>query len=162
MHISRLTQIVIDSMNSASQIVERCRGFPLAITVVGRSLCGQPIEIWQKRVMEWSRGSSVLDSESDLLVCLQSSLDALNKSLIRECFIDLGLFPEDQRIPATILIDIWAELYGIDHIESIANLYELASRSLANLVVTRYAGFCFTCLIYHSSFSFISTTICYS
>ncbi|KAK9948824.1 hypothetical protein M0R45_004384 [Rubus argutus] len=89
--------------------------------------------------MEWSRGSSVLDSESDLLACLHSSLDALDekKSLIRECFIDLGLFPEDQRIPATILIDIWAELYGIDHIESIANLFELAFRSLADLVVTR-------------------------
>ncbi|KAK9902923.1 hypothetical protein M0R45_001436 [Rubus argutus] len=122
------------------KIVERCRGFPLAITVVGRSLCGQPIEIWQKRVMEWSRGSSVLDSESDLLACLQSSLDALDeeKPVIRECFIDLGLFPEDQRIPATILIDIWAESYGIDEdIKSIANLYELASQSLANLVVTR-------------------------
>jgi hypothetical protein len=132
--------MVIDLMNSVSQIVERCRGFPLAITVVGRSLCGQPIEIWQKRVMEWSRGSSVLDSESDLLSCLRSSLDALDeeKSLIRECFFDLGLFPEDRRIPATILIDMWAELYGIDHIESIANLYELASRNLANLVVTRY------------------------
>ena len=155
-------------MNSASQIVERCRGFPLAITVVGRSLCGQPIEIWQKRVMEWSRGSSVLDSESDLLACLHSSLDTLDeeKSLIRECFIDLGLFPEDQRIPATILIDIWAELYGIDEdIESIANLYELASRSLADLVVTRCAGFCFTCLVLSLQFFLCvneTMTSCYS
>ncbi|XP_062006740.1 probable disease resistance protein At5g66900 [Rosa rugosa] len=123
-----------------TKIVERCMGFPLAITVVGRSLCGQPIEIWQKRVMEWSRGSSVLDSEHDLLDCLQSSLDVLyaEKPLMRECFIDLGLFPEDQRIPTTVLIDMWAELYGIhEDISSIANLYELASRSLANLVVTR-------------------------
>ncbi|KAM5576422.1 hypothetical protein ABKV19_007340 [Rosa sericea] len=121
------------------KIVERCMGFPLAITVVGRSLCGQPIEIWQKRVLEWSRGSSVLESEHDLLDCLQSSLDALDgeKSLIRECFIDLGLFPEDQRISATVLIDMWSELYGIEDISSIVNLYELASRSLANLVVTR-------------------------
>ncbi|XP_062006614.1 probable disease resistance protein At5g66900 isoform X2 [Rosa rugosa] len=121
------------------KIVERCMGFPLAITVVGRSLCGQPIEIWQKRVLEWSRGSSVLESEHDLLDYLQSSLDALDgeKSLIRECFIDLGLFPEDQRISATVLIDMWAELYGIEDISSIVNLYELASRSLANLVVTR-------------------------
>ncbi|KAM5576421.1 putative disease resistance protein [Rosa sericea] len=122
------------------KIVERCMGFPLAITVVGRSLCGQPIEIWQKRVLEWSRGSSVLESEHDLLDCLQSSLDALDeeKSLIRECFIDLGLFPEDKRISAAVLIDMWAELYGINEdISSIVNLYELASRSLANLVVTR-------------------------
>nr|XP_011464469.1 PREDICTED: probable disease resistance protein At5g66900 isoform X2 [Fragaria vesca subsp. vesca] len=122
------------------KIVERCMGFPLAITVLGRSLCGQPIEIWQKRVLEWSRGSSVLESEHDLLDCLQSSLDALDeeKPLIRECFIDLGLFPEDQRIPATVLVDMWAELYGIhEDILSISHLYELASQSLANLVVTR-------------------------
>ena len=134
-------------MNSALQIVERCMGFPLAITVVGRSLCGQPIEIWQKRVLEWSRGSSVLESEHDLLDCLQSSLDVLDeeKPLIRECFIDLGLFPEGQRIPATVLIDMWAELYGIhEDISSISHLYELASQSLANLVITRYVGFCFT------------------
>ncbi|KAL6224749.1 hypothetical protein ACLB2K_003604 [Fragaria x ananassa] len=123
------------------KIVERCMGFPLAITVVGRSLCGQPIEIWQKRVLEWSRGSSVLESEHDLLDCLQSSLDVLDeeKPLIRKCFIDLGLFPEDQRIPATVLIDMWAELYGIhEDISSISHLYELASQSLANLVITRY------------------------
>ncbi|XP_062002458.1 probable disease resistance protein At5g66900 isoform X2 [Rosa rugosa] len=122
------------------KIVERCMGFPLAITVVGRSLCGQPIEIWQKRVLEWSRGCSVLESEHDLLDCLKRSLDSLDeeKSLIRECFIDLGLFPEDKRISATVLIDMWAELYGINEdISSIVNLYELASRSLVNLVVTR-------------------------
>ncbi|XP_024182551.1 probable disease resistance protein At5g66900 [Rosa chinensis] len=122
------------------KIVERCMGFPLAITVVGRSLCGQPIEIWQKRVLEWSRGCSVLESEHDLLDCLQRSLDALDeeKSLIRECFIDLGLFPEDKRISATVLVDMWAELYGINEdISSIVNLYELASRSLVNLVLTR-------------------------
>ncbi|XP_024191176.1 probable disease resistance protein At5g66890 [Rosa chinensis] len=127
------------SEDLSRKIVERCMRFPLAITVVGRSLCGQPIEIWQKRVLEWSRGSSVLESEHDLLDYLQSSLDALDgeKSLIRECFLDLGLFPEDQRISATVLIDMWAELYGIEDISSIVNLYELASRSLANLVDTR-------------------------
>lgn len=128
------------------QVVEHCKGFPLAITVVGRSLCGQPIEIWQKRVIEWTKGSSILDSDPDLLVCLQSSLDALEKEniIIKECFIDLGSFPEDQRIPATALIDIWSELYKIDEdVLCIANLYELINRSLANLIVTRYIGFYF-------------------
>ncbi|XP_050373148.1 probable disease resistance protein At5g66900 isoform X2 [Argentina anserina] len=127
------------SEDLSRKIVERCMGFPLAITVVGRSLCGQPTEIWQKRVMEWSKGSSVLETEHDLCNCLQSSLDDLNeeKPLLGECFIDLGLFPEDKRIPAAVLIDMWAELYGIhEDISSIVNLYELTSRSLANLVVT--------------------------
>ncbi|XP_050137513.1 probable disease resistance protein At5g66900 isoform X1 [Malus sylvestris] len=122
------------------KIVERCKGFPLAITVVGKSLCGKPIEIWQKRVIEWSKGFSILDSETELLLCLERSLDALDKEMvgIKECFLDLGSFPEDQRIPAAALIDIWAELYDVDtDIKCIANLYELTTRSLANLVVTR-------------------------
>ncbi|KAM2622148.1 hypothetical protein TB2_026811 [Malus domestica] len=120
------------------KIVERCKGFPLAITVVGRSLSGEPIEIWQKRELELSKGFSILDSETELLLCLERSLDALDKEIIKECFLDLGSFPEDQRIPAAALVDIWAELYDVDtDIECIANIYELTKRSLANLVVTR-------------------------
>nr|XP_011464497.1 PREDICTED: probable disease resistance protein At5g66900 isoform X3 [Fragaria vesca subsp. vesca] len=124
----------------ARQVLKHCKGFPLAITVVGRSLCGQPIEIWQKRLIEWSKGSSILNSDHDLLVCLQSSLDALEKEsiTIKECFLDLSSFLEDQRIPATTLIDIWGESYKIDEDWlCIANLCELTNRNLANLIVTR-------------------------
>ncbi|XP_068331931.1 probable disease resistance protein At5g66900 [Pyrus communis] len=123
------------------KIIKRCKGCPLAIALVGRSLRGQPIEIWQKRVVEWCKGSSILDSDKDLLACLQSSLDALDneKAIIKECFLDLGSFPEEQRIAAAALIDMWAELYGLDEeILTIANLHELSARSLATLVVARH------------------------
>ncbi|XP_068331948.1 probable disease resistance protein At5g66900 [Pyrus communis] len=123
------------------KIIKLCKGCPLAIALVGRSLRGQPIEIWQKRVVEWCKGSSILDSDKDLLACLQSSLDALDneKAIIKECFLDLGSFPEDQRIAAAALIDMWAELYGLDEETlTIANLHELTARSLANLVDTRH------------------------
>ncbi|KAH0971374.1 hypothetical protein GBA52_023530 [Prunus armeniaca] len=122
------------------KIVELCKGFPLAITVVGRSLRDQPIEIWRKKVMEWSKGFSILASNSDLLACLQSSLDALDKEkpILKECFLDFCSFPKDQRISAATLIDMWAELYGLDEPSlSIANLYELTTQSLANLVDKR-------------------------
>ena len=57
--------------------------------------------------------------------------------------MDLGSFPEDQRIPAAALIDMWAELYELDEdgIQAIANLQELTIRNLASLVMARYAGF---------------------
>ena len=57
--------------------------------------------------------------------------------------MDLGSFPEDQRIPAAALIDMWAELYKLDEdgIHAIANLQELDIRNLASLVMARYAGF---------------------
>ncbi|XP_004305984.1 PREDICTED: probable disease resistance protein At5g66900-like [Fragaria vesca subsp. vesca] len=86
--------------HKGSSIVERCKGFPHAITVVGRSVCAQPIEMWQNRLNQWSRGSSILDFETELLLCLQSSLYALDKekAIIKECFLDLGSFPEDKRL----------------------------------------------------------------
>ncbi|RVW57579.1 Retrovirus-related Pol polyprotein from transposon TNT 1-94 [Vitis vinifera] len=83
---------------------------------VGRSLHGQPVEIWRSRLMKLSEGQSIVDSKTDLRKCLQSSLDALNDEdvMLNECFMDLGSFPEDQKIPATALIDMWAELYKLD------------------------------------------------
>ncbi|XP_004305982.1 PREDICTED: probable disease resistance protein At5g66900 [Fragaria vesca subsp. vesca] len=122
------------------KIVNHCKGFPLAIKVVGRSLCAQPIEMWQNRLNQWSKGSSILDFETDLLLSLQSSLDALDKekAIIKECFLDLGSFPEDKNVPVNALIDIWSELYDIDEDTScISSLYELSNRSLANLIDKR-------------------------
>ncbi|KAM5576410.1 putative disease resistance protein [Rosa sericea] len=141
-HAASLGENSLDiPLDISRQVVEGCKGFPLAITVSGKSLCGQPIETWQKRLIEWSKGSSILDSETQLLHRLQTSLDVLNKemSMVKECFLDLGSFPEDQRIPVTALIDIWTESYGSldEDILCVANLHEITNRSLANLVVTR-------------------------
>ncbi|XP_004288074.1 PREDICTED: probable disease resistance protein At5g66900 [Fragaria vesca subsp. vesca] len=123
------------------KVVEGCKGFPLAITVAAKSLCGRPIEDWEKRLVEWSKGSSILDSEIQLLLRLQTSLDVSNKEMImvRECFLDLGSFPEDKRIPVAALIDIWTESYDSldEDILCVANLHQITNRSLATLVVTR-------------------------
>ncbi|KAK3007838.1 hypothetical protein RJ639_014340 [Escallonia herrerae] len=130
-----------------NKIVEGCKGFPLALTVVGRALCGQHEVILEK----WSEGRSIFDSNSDLLACLQASLDALDDraivaayqrkdmAIVKECFLDLGAFPENQRIPATVLMDMWVELYDLDEegMYTLANLLELSARNLVNLVPDR-------------------------
>eukprot|EP00261_Vitis_vinifera_P035364 XP_019076607.1 PREDICTED: probable disease resistance protein At5g66890 isoform X1 [Vitis vinifera] len=122
-------------------IVRRCKGFPLALEVVGRSLHEQPVEIWRSTLMKLSEGESIVNSEDELRNCLQSSLDALDDKdiMLKECFMDLGSFPEDQKIPATALIDMWAELHKLDKggIYAISNLHKLCFRNLLNLVVTR-------------------------
>ncbi|PRQ47842.1 putative powdery mildew resistance protein, RPW8 [Rosa chinensis] len=120
------------------KIIEHFKGSPLAITVVGRSLCGKPVESWLKRASTL-KGASILNYEARLLDGLQSCLDAFNEEehILKECFLDLGSFPEDQRISAAALIDMWAELYKLEDFKSIANLHELAARSLANLLITR-------------------------
>ena len=82
--------------------------------------------------MKLSEGESIVNSEDELRNCLQSSLDALDDKdiMLKECFMDLGSFPEDQKIPATALIDMWAELYKLDEdgVHAIANFHKLSSR----------------------------------
>ncbi|KAH1202680.1 putative disease resistance protein [Glycine max] len=120
------------------KVVRYCKGLPLAIKVIGRSLSHRPIEMWQKMVEEFSQGHSILDSNIELLTCFQKLLHVLEDNPnIKECFMDLGLFPEDQRIPLPVLIDIWAVLYGYDDdgIEATDMINKLDSMNLVNVLV---------------------------
>ncbi|KAL6139648.1 hypothetical protein ACLB2K_057950 [Fragaria x ananassa] len=120
----------------SKEIVKYCNGFPLTITVAGRSLCGQPEEMWRSRVDEWSESSSILDFETGLLLQLQTSIDVLENAppKVKKCFFDLGAFPGDAEIQATALFDMWAELYDLKKETScIGKLYELNNRGLALL-----------------------------
>ncbi|XWS45316.1 hypothetical protein CRYUN_Cryun15aG0125900 [Craigia yunnanensis] len=122
-----------------NKVMKSCKGLPLGLEVVGRLLYGQPVAIWQNRVKQRSKGLSIFHSSVDLLSCLQSSLDALdNKVGLKDCYQDLGSFPEDHRIPATVLIYMWVEQYKLDEDDdAIVNLHELPTRNLVNLVVMR-------------------------
>ncbi|KAL9464364.1 hypothetical protein AB3S75_002042 [Citrus x aurantiifolia] len=127
----------IPDENLVNKILRACKGCPLALTVVGGSLCGKHPAIWQKRVKEWTQDVSVFHSNKEILSCLERSLDALNNE-VKECYMDLCSFPEDQRIPITALVDMWMELYEpVDELFAIANLHELSNLNLANCVVTR-------------------------
>jgi hypothetical protein len=123
------------------QVVENCKGLPLAIKVIATSLSNRPYELWEKIVKELSQGSSILDSNMELLTRLRKILDVLEDNPInKECFMDLALFPEDQRIPVAALIDMWAELYGLDDdgIEAMNIINKLDSMNLADVLVARY------------------------
>ncbi|XP_058228494.1 probable disease resistance protein At5g66900 isoform X2 [Rhododendron vialii] len=121
------------------KIVRGCGGFPLVLEVVGRSLYGKPKEIWKRTLKQWSE-KSIFSSESnnEILIRLQTSLNSLDE-MSKECYLDLASFPEDRRIPAMALIDMWVGLYNLDEDdeEAIAILHELSLRSLVDQVVTR-------------------------
>ncbi|XP_030975082.1 probable disease resistance protein At5g66900 isoform X4 [Quercus lobata] len=121
------------------KIVKGCGGLPLALKVIGSSLCGRSEEEWHCRLTKWSGGQFFCSSDTELLGQLQKSLEFQDDKVIKDCFMDLGSFPEDQRIHAAALIDMWAELYELDEdgILAIANLRELTTRNLANLVMAR-------------------------
>lgn len=121
------------------KILERCAGFPLLIKVIGGSLKKQSLNQWQGQVIKWSGSGSVLDSR-EVIDRLKPSFDALDPDL-QQCFLDMGLFLEDQVIRAWMIVDIWAELYGGNGktekdkiILSTKYLEDLASHNLLDLV----------------------------
>jgi hypothetical protein len=92
-------------------------------------------------VKELPQGHSILDSNTELLSYLQNILDVLEDNpIIKECFTDLALFPEDHRIPVAALIDMWTELYELDDngIEAMEIINKLGSMNLANVLIARY------------------------
>nr|GEV90080.1 probable disease resistance protein At5g66900 [Tanacetum cinerariifolium] len=121
-------------------MVKRCKGVPLALTVVGASLCGQGALKWRTTLRKWSDGQSIFDTNKSLYHSLGASVDALEEfPIARECFLDLGSFPEDEKIAASALMDMWVELYNLDEegMYTIEFLLELSSRNLLILVLTR-------------------------
>ncbi|XP_049932921.1 putative disease resistance protein At5g47280 isoform X2 [Nymphaea colorata] len=117
----------------AYQIVRGCKGLPLALEVIGHSLRHKPLTIWHSTVEMLRQGDRVFDDHKDLLNCLSTTLTSLDDQL-RKCFADLGCFPEDEKIPATSLIDMWIELYGLSEHEAYVALLKLSARYLVTLV----------------------------
>uniref|UniRef100_A0A7N2R223 RPW8 domain-containing protein n=1 Tax=Quercus lobata TaxID=97700 RepID=A0A7N2R223_QUELO len=125
------------------KFVSGCGGLPIALKVIGGSLRGQLADVWLSKLTKWSEGHSIFDSDAEVLVCLQKSLEfSADKTILKEYFMDLGSFPEDQRISATALIDMWTELHepSEEVVHIISNLRELHNRNLASLVMTRKDG----------------------
>ena len=119
-----------------------CGGFPLALEVIGASLRRQSAEVLLSKMKNWSNDDII--PNPDLRKRLRRSLE-FSDPKFKECFTDLGSFPEDQRTYAAAFIDMWAELYNLDEdgVDAIAILQELTIWHLASLVMTRYGDFLF-------------------
>jgi hypothetical protein len=116
------------------QVAAECRGLPLALKVIGASLRDQPPMIWLSAKNRLSRGESISDShETKLLERMAASVECLSGK-VRECFLDLGCFPEDKKIPLDVLINIWMEIHDLDEPDAFAILMELSNKNLLTLV----------------------------
>ncbi|KAF8045329.1 hypothetical protein N665_5175s0002 [Sinapis alba] len=123
-----------DYQELLQKILKRCNGLPLVIDVIGVPLKGKPLYLWRGQVESWSEEATIVDGVRQLL---EPSFNAL-KPHLKECFMDMGSFLEDRKIRASVIIDIWMELYGKGTTSSsfryLNYLYDLASQNLLKLI----------------------------
>ncbi|KAK3001870.1 hypothetical protein RJ639_021417 [Escallonia herrerae] len=111
-----------------------------SLWLVNQSVGGLRVT-WRIMLDRWSKGQSILDSSSDMLNKLQTSVDALDeikeKPELKNCYLDLGSLPEDERIPA-LLFMMWVKLYNLNEKDMYTYEYleELLMCNLLNLVPT--------------------------
>ncbi|XP_039115818.1 disease resistance RPP8-like protein 3 [Dioscorea cayenensis subsp. rotundata] len=138
----------------AHQLVQRCRGLPLALVVLGGLVSTKPQtqDAWQKVVasMKWQ----FVEGGERCLEILALSYNNLPYYL-KSCFLYFGCFQEDIYIPAQTLIRLWSaegflprkngkttEEIGLDCLE------ELARRCLIQVTDRQYDGSAKYCRIH--------------
>uniref|UniRef100_A0A0D6QU60 Uncharacterized protein n=1 Tax=Araucaria cunninghamii TaxID=56994 RepID=A0A0D6QU60_ARACU len=116
------------------EVQAQCRGLPLALKVIGSSLYGAPLVAWQSAKNKLSKGEPISDYHKEgVLRCLETSIHCLD-DVAKECFLDLGSFPEDRKICADALLDIWVHVRNLEWEDAFVILLELASKNLVNLI----------------------------
>eukprot|EP00252_Welwitschia_mirabilis_P017779 TRINITY_DN3947_c0_g1_i2.p1 TRINITY_DN3947_c0_g1~~TRINITY_DN3947_c0_g1_i2.p1 ORF type:complete len:782 (-),score=106.67 TRINITY_DN3947_c0_g1_i2:88-2433(-) len=119
------------------QIVAECKGLPLAIKVIARSLQNEPYLRWKSAREKLAQGKFISEDHKECVVeCMVTSLDVLEKD-VKECFLDLGIFPEDQKNAVDVLLDIWCYGHHLDWEDAYTVLVNLARRNLLTLVNTK-------------------------
>uniref|UniRef100_A0A7N0V426 RPW8 domain-containing protein n=1 Tax=Kalanchoe fedtschenkoi TaxID=63787 RepID=A0A7N0V426_KALFE len=126
--------------NLVKQVVRECKCLPLALKVVGASLRDRPQMFWASAKSRLLRGEVICEShQTNLLERMAVSVNYLSNR-VRECFLDLGAFPEDKKIPLDVLVNIWVEIHDLDEEEAFAVLVELSEKNLLTLLNDSRAG----------------------
>ncbi|XP_059075606.1 probable disease resistance protein At4g33300 [Cryptomeria japonica] len=113
--------------NIMQEVQAKCDGLPLALKVIGSSLHGEPHEVWKNKL---SKGEYISDYEKKgLFRSLQTNIDSL-EDVTKECFLDLAIFPQDRKICADALLDIWVYVRKLEKHNAFAILSELANKNL--------------------------------
>ncbi|KAJ9707588.1 hypothetical protein PVL29_002564 [Vitis rotundifolia] len=98
-----------DIKRFANIVVNKCKGLPLALITIGRSMANR------KTPREWEQAIQVLKSYpaefsgmgNQVFPILKFSYDHLDNDTIKSCFLYCSIFPEDHTIENEELIDLW-------------------------------------------------------
>lgn len=124
--------------DEGNQIAERCSGLPLAIVVIGGILGKKYSPSADMRAMKrtWKKVtesfSTYVTKEEKMEKIILLSYEKLPDHL-RECFLYVGVFPEDFEIPAWKLIRMWIAEGLIQRRDNIS-LEETAESYLEDLI----------------------------
>ncbi|XP_042519414.1 disease resistance RPP8-like protein 3 [Macadamia integrifolia] len=149
-------QFCPDNLESlGKKIVAECGGLPLAIVVLGGLLASmeKTEQIWTKMVGGVNRQLAQKTTCLDILGLSYSELPPY----LKPCFLYLGLFPEDYKIPVRQLIQLWIsegfiqDEERMQRKEEVAENYlqELIDRSLIQVEEKRSDGGIKTCRVHH-------------
>ncbi|KAH0692393.1 hypothetical protein KY285_019490 [Solanum tuberosum] len=133
---------MVPAMESlAKDMVEKCRGLPLAIVVLSGLLSHRGgLDKWQE-VKDQLWKNIIEDKYIEISCILSLSYNDLS-TVLKQCFLYFGIFPEDQVLEADNIIRLWmAEGFvprGEERMEDVAEgfLNELIRRSLVQVVDT--------------------------
>ena len=112
-----------DIRRLAKIIVEECKGLPLALIVIGRSMANR------KTPRDWEQAIQALKSypanfagmEDQVFRILKFSYNHLDNDIIKSCFLYCSIFPEDHSIENEDLINLWI---GEGFLDKFGDLYE--------------------------------------
>ncbi|GFQ07492.1 putative late blight resistance protein homolog r1a-6, partial [Phtheirospermum japonicum] len=142
-------------------IANQCDGLPLAIVVIGGILVDQfsATEAMTAIINAWSKN----DKEQRISNIVELSYNRLRDEL-RECFLYLGVFPEDYEIPAWSLTRLWIAEGFIQHVQgqsleetAYENLKDLINRNLVMVEKTYPNGEVKTCRVHDVIHAFCSS-----
>ena len=114
--------------------MNECKGLPLALKVIGASLRDKPEKFWASAKRRLSKGEMICESHGSKLMERMAVSVGYLEGKVKECFLDLGAFPEDIKIPLDVLINVWIETRNLDEEEAFAVVLELSNKNLINLV----------------------------
>lgn len=122
------------------KIAEQCDGLPLAIVIIGGIMLGHlRLEEIPMTLHEWDKISSNVfqhvqghDEDKRASKVVELSYNKMPDEL-RDCFLYLGVFPEDHKIPTWTLMNLWiAE--GFIQQKQEKSLEEIAQDNLKDLI----------------------------
>ncbi|KAG7601180.1 NB-ARC [Arabidopsis thaliana x Arabidopsis arenosa] len=132
------------SQSLVKQVVGECKGLPLSLKVIGASLKERPEKYWEGAVERLSRGEPADEThESRVFAQIEATLENLDPKT-RDCFLVLGAFPEDKKIPLDVLINVLVELHDLEDATAFAVIVDLANRNLLTLVKDPRFGHMYT------------------